>query len=459
MSNKFSTQAQRDISYHVHPQTNMRQHEKVGPMVIEKGDGVYVIDEHGHRYLEGMSGLWCASLGFSQPRLADAAYKQLNKLPYQHTFAHRSHGPVVELSEELVKHAPPGLDKVILQTSGSEAVDTAVKLVRYYHSAIGKPQKIRMIARERSYHGTTLAAANLSGLSGMHKGWGESLLDVIHVRCPHLYQEGLPGETEEQFSTRLATELEQTILEKGPDTVGAFIAEPVMGSGGVIVPPTGYFPKIQEVLRKYDILMIADEVICGFGRTGCYWGSETEHIKPDMMTCAKALSAAFLPISALIVSDRIYQAIAHQSNELGGFGHGYTYSGHPVAAAVALEALRMYDELGIVDHVKRVSPAFLEGLQKLKDHPLVGEVRGIGLVAALEFVADKETRKHFPPELKVAQRVNEAVQKHGVLLRALGADILAMCPPLIIGSDDLQKIIDALSKSLDEVYADLQSEK
>lgn len=456
MPDEYSTQAKRDIAHHVHPQTNMRLHEEVGPLVIERGEGIYVFDEHDKRYIDGMSGLWCSSLGFSQPRLAEAAYAQMLKLPYQHTFAHRSHGPVADLTTELIAHAPKGLDKVVLQSSGSEAVDTAIKFVRYYHAAIGKPDKSCIIARERAYHGTTLAAASLSGLSSMHKGWGEPLTGIVHVRCPHLYREGLPGETEEAFSTRLANELEEAILKRGADTIGAFIAEPVMGSGGVIVPPAGYFPKIQSVLRKYDILMIADEVICGFGRTGHYWGSDAMGIKPDMLTCAKALSSAFLPISALLVSDGIYQAIADQSKALGGLGHGYTYSGHPVAAAVALETLHLYDELKIVDHVREVAPAFQAGIRKLADHPLVGEARGIGLMAALEFVANKDTRETFSPELKVAYRVNSVLERNGILLRALG-DSLAMCPPLIIGPSELQSMLSAVRLALDEVYRELSS--
>lgn len=447
--------AQRDIAHHLHPQTNLRLHEQVGPMVMERGEGIYVFDEHGQRFIEGMSGLWCATLGFSQPRLAEAGYAQMLKLPYQQTFAHRSHGPAADLAQALVARAPAGLDKVVFQSSGSEAVDTAIKFVRYYHTAIGKPGKTRLIARQRSYHGTTLAAASLTGLPNMHTGWGEPLADVLHVRCPHLYRQGLPGESEEAFSTRLAEELEQTIVEAGPETIGAFFAEPVMGTGGVIVPPAGYFAKVQAVLRKYDILMVADEVICGFGRTGHYWGCEAMGIEPDMLTCAKGLSAAFQPISALLISDRIYQVIADQSQALGGLGHGYTYGGHPVAAAVALETLHLYDELDIVSHVREVAPAFQAGIQALAAHPLVGEARGIGLMAALEFVADKNTRQPFAPELKIAQQVSAVLQRNGVLLRALG-DTLVMAPPLIVDADQIQTILKTLTQALDEVLAGIR---
>ncbi|KQV22653.1 aminotransferase [Pseudomonas sp. Root329] len=447
--------ARQDIAHHLHPQTNLRLHEQIGPLVMERGEGIYVFDTDGNRYIEGMSGLWCATLGFNQPRLAEAAYAQMLKLPYQQTFAHRTTQPVIDLAAALIKRAPSTLSKVIFQSSGSEAVDSAIKLVRYYHIAIGKPGKTRLIARQRSYHGTTLAAASLTGLPNMHKGWGEPLADVIHVRCPHLYRQGLPGESEEDFASRLADELEQTILEAGPDTIGAFFAEPVMGTGGVIVPPATYFAKVQAVLRKYDILLVADEVICGFGRTGHYWGSQAMGLEPDMMTCAKGLSAAFQPISALLISNTIYQVIADQSNALGGFGHGYTYGGHPVAAAVALETLAMYDELDILSNVAAVAPRFQEGVRALGDHPLIGEARGIGLMAALEFVADKQTREPFPAQLKVAGQVAEALQRRGVLLRALG-DTLVMAPPLIIDATQIEVILKAVAESLDEVYAGMQ---
>ncbi len=455
MTARGSALAQRDIAHHLHPQTNLRLHEEVGPLLMERGEGIYVFDEQGQRYIEGMSGLWCATLGFSQPRLAEAAYAQLLKLPYQQTFAHRSHGPAAELAAMLIEHAPAGLTKAVFQSSGSEAVDTAIKFVRYYHTAIGKPGKTRLIARQRSYHGTTLAAASLTGLPNMHKGWGEPLADVIHVRCPHLYRQGLPGESEEAFATRLAEELEQAILDAGPDTIGAFFAEPVMGTGGVILPPAGYFAKVQAVLRKYDILMIADEVICGFGRTGHYWGCDAMGIEPDMLTCAKGLSAAFQPISALLLSDRLYQVIADQSQALGGLGHGYTYGGHPVAAAVALETLKIYDELDIVGHVRDVAPAFQAGVKALADHPLVGEARGIGLMAALEFVADKDSRTPFPAEAKIAQQVSNALQRNGILLRALG-DTLVMAPPLIVDAEQIQTILKALTQALDEVLAGIR---
>ncbi|MCF5724135.1 aminotransferase [Pseudomonas syringae] len=455
MTTSFSQIAQSDIAHHLHAQTDLRQHELNGPLVITRGEGIYLYNEQGDRLLEGMSGLWCANLGFSQPRLADAGYRQMMELPYQQTFAHRSHKAVALLAERLASLAPKGLTKVMFQSSGSEAVDTAIKLVSYYHNAIGQPGKHRIIARHRSYHGTTLAAASLTGLPTMHNGWGKLLDNVIHVRCPHAYREAALDESEEAFSCRLAAELEDEILKAGPETIGAFFAEPVMGTGGVIVPPAGYFEQIQRVLKKYKILMVADEVICGFGRTGHYWGSQAVGIQPDMLVCAKGLSAAFQPISALLINDDIYQAIADQSHQLGGLGHGYTYGGHPVAAAVALETLNLYEELNIVERVKAISPQFQAGIAALGEHPLVGEARGIGLMAALEFVADKISRAPFPPTLKVAELVSKALLRRGILLRALG-NTLVMAPPLIIDTNQIDDMLVALKESLDEVHAGMQ---
>ena len=421
----------RDIAFHAHPQTNMRLHETVGPLIVERGEGVYVVDNDGNRLLEGMAGLWCTSLGFSEKRLADAAYRQMTTLPYQQTFAHRSSGPVIDLAEALLARAPVPMGKVMFQASGSEAVDTAIKLVWYYHAAIGRPEKRKIIGRRRGYHGTTIASASLTGMPNLHKGFGIPLPGFLHVSCPHHYRDALPGESAEAFATRLGQELEDMILQEGPDTIGAFFAEPVMGTGGVVVPPPTYFEKIQAVLRKYDVLLVADEVICGFGRTGNYWGSQTMGMAPDLLTCAKNLSSAYFPISAVMMTDRIYQGVAEQSGQLNGFGHGYTYGGHPVAAAVALETLRIYDEDDILGRVRQTGPLLQDGLRRFADHPLVGEVRGVGLMAALEIVADKRSKASFPPELKIIGQLMAALQKRGVLLRGMG-DMLYCSPPLII---------------------------
>ena len=444
----------RDMRFHAHPQTNFRLHEQVGPMVIGKGDGVRIADLDGRHYLDGMAGLWCASLGFSDRRLADAAYAQMLKLPYQQTFAHRSSEPVIDLAEALLAKAPVPMSKAMFQASGSEAVDTAIKLVWYYHAAIGKPQKRKIIGRQRAYHGTTIAAASLTGLPNMHNGYGLPLPGFLHVSCPDLYRGKADGETEQDYAERLPAELEALILAEGPETVGGFFAEPIMGTGGVVVPPEGYFAAVQKVLRKYDVLVIADEVICGFGRTGDYWGSQRFGLQPDMLTCAKGLSSAYFPISALLINDRVYQAIADFTASLGGFGHGYTYGGHPVGAAVALETLRIYDEIDVCGHVRSVAPALQDGLRALGDHPLVGNVRGVGFMAAVEFVADKASRTPFAPELGVAQRIAEAVKERGVLLRALGST-LVFSPPLIARNEHMSEIVTAVAESLDQIHAQL----
>jgi 4-aminobutyrate---pyruvate transaminase len=445
----MNTLNQLDIDHHLHPQTNLRQHEEIGPLIIESGDGPYVIDTEGNRYFEGMSGLWCASLGFSEKRLADAAHRQMLKLPYQQTFAHRSSRPVIELAARLLERAPVPMSKVMFQSSGSEAIDTAIKLVWYYHAAAGRPGKRKIIGRRRGYHGTTIAAASLTGLPNMQTGWGLPLPEMLHVTCPHFYREGREGETEQAFSARLVAELEQLILAEGAQNIGAFFAEPVMGTGGVVVPPQGYFEAVQAVLRKHDILFVVDEVICGFGRTGHYWGSQALGIVPDMLACAKGLSSAYQPISALMLNDTLYQAIASQTNALGGFGHGFTYGGHPVAAAVALETLDLYDEYRILERVAATGALLQAGLRQLAEHPLVGEARGIGLMGALELVADKGTRALFDPQLQVPKRVTDALQRRGFLLRALGASVL-LAPPLISTEAQIEALLAALRECLDE---------
>jgi 4-aminobutyrate--pyruvate transaminase len=454
MSLELNSPFARDIAHHLHPQTNLRLHETEGPLIIDRGEGCTVIDSEGNRLIEGMAGMWCASLGFSEQRLVDAATRQLQRLPYMQTFAHRSTDPIIELAAQLTAMAPgprPGetMAKALFACSGSEANDTAMKLVWYYHHAIGRPEKRKLIARRRGYHGTTIAAASLTGLPNMHQDFNLPLAGVLHVTCPHFYREGRPGESEAAFTDRLVAELEALILAEGPDTVGAFIAEPVMGTGGVVVPPTGYFPRVQEVLRRYDILMIADEVICGFGRTGEVWGSETFGIQPDMLTCAKALSAAYFPISATLVSQAVYEAMRAESDKLGNFSHGFTYGGHPVGAAVALETLAIYRERGIVDHVRRVGPRLQAGLRAFVDHPLVGEARGIGLMGALELVQDKATRASFPAARRVPGYLAGRIQKRGVILRGRD-DSLLFSPPLTISETEIDTVLAAVAAGLDE---------
>lgn len=441
-----------DIATTIHPYTNLKLHETEGPLVITEGDGVFVRGEDGKMYLEGLAGLWCVSLGFSERRLAEAAYRQMLKLPYYHTFAHKATDIGIELAEKLLSIAPAPMSKVFFVNSGSEANDTVVKLVWYYNNALGRPRKKKIISRQKAYHGVTVASASLTGLANNHRDFDLPIANILHVECPHFYRFGQPGETEEAFASRMADSLEQRILAEGPDTIAAMIAEPVMGAGGVLLPPATYWDKIQAVLRKYDVLLIADEVICAFGRTGDMWGSTTYGLKPDMITCAKALSSGYLPIGAVMVSEPIYQAMVKQSEKIGVFSHGFTYSGHPVCSAVALETLKIYEEDDIRSHVRRVAPRMQAGLRKFADHPLVGEVRGIGLVGAIELVRDKATKASFDPANGVGPFLSKRAHHHGVILRPLG-DSIAFCPPLIIKESEIDLMLERFGLALDDTLA------
>ena len=373
----------RDIAHHLHPYTNLLKHESEGSLVITRGEGVHIFDESGREYIEAMAGLWCAALGFGEERLVEAATRQLRQLPYYHVFNSKTHELAGALAERLIGMMPVKMSKAFFNNSGSEANDTAVKLVWYYNNALGRPRKKKIIARMRGYHGVTVATASLTGLAANHRAFDLPIANIRHADCPHHYRYAKPGESEEAFADRLAESLRAQIEREDPDTVAAFIAEPVMGAGGVILPPATYFAKIQAVLRQYDVLLIADEVICGFGRTGRMFGSETFGLEPDIMTVAKALSSAYLPISATIVSEPIYRALAEESARIGTFAHGFTYSAHPVCCAVALETLALYEERDILGHVQKVAPRLQDGLRRCADHPLVGEVRGTGLIAGL----------------------------------------------------------------------------
>jgi 4-aminobutyrate--pyruvate transaminase len=444
-----------DRQFVLHPYTNLHQHQDSGPFTITRGEGIYVWDDQGNKLIEGMAGLWCTSLGFSENRLIDAATAQFKKLPYSHLFTHRSTEPAIELSERLVDIAPEGIARVYLVNSGSEAVDTAIKMVWFYNNALERPRKKRIISRMRAYHGVTIAAGSLTALPYAQDGFDLPAIDVLNCETPHYYRYAKDGESEEAFSTRLANELEQQIIAEDPDTIGGFIAEPVMGAGGVLVPPAGYFEKIQAVLKKYDILLIADEVICGFGRTGEMWGCDTYNIKPDLITCAKQLSSAYLPIGGVLLTDRVYQGFVSGSDKLGMFGTGNTYGGHPVASAVALETLNIYQNDRIIEHVQSISVPFQKRLAELADHPLVGQSRGVGLIGAIEIVKDKSSKEQFPVANKTAMQIVNAARNHGIILRALPGDGVGFCPPLIITKAEINQLFDAVGSALDDVYANL----
>ena len=445
--------ARRDLSFHLHPATNLRQVQTEGPLVIVRGEGVYVYDDEGRRYLEGMAGLWCASLGFSERRLADAAYRQMCELPFYHSFAGKVPAISAELAERLIQIAPAGMSRVLFANSGSEANDTAIKLVWYINNALGRPQKKKIISRQRAYHGVTVATASLTGLAFAHTDFDLPIARILHTDCPDYYRGAQQGESEEAFAARLADSLEQMILREGPDTVAAFFAEPVMGAGGVIIPPATYFDRIQPILRKYDILFVADEVICGFGRTGNMFGSQTFDLKPDIITLAKGLSAGYLPISATLVSGKLYEILLAQSDKLGIFGHGYTYSSHPVPAAVALEALKIYEERDIVAQVRQVGGRMQAGVRSHAGHPLIGEARGIGLIGAVELVRDKATKASFDPKAGVAAYLVRRAQHHGAIMRNMPGDIVAFSPPLIITEAEIDELLACFGKALDDTWA------
>ncbi len=457
MVERPNSSAALDIASHLHPYTNARKHESVGPLVLTEGKGIFVYDDQGKEYIEGLAGLWCAALGFGEERLVRAATEQLRKLPYYHSFAHKTPLPTIELAAKLLEIAPVPMSKVFFANSGSEANDTVIKMVWYYNNALGRPDKKKIISRIKAYHGVTVATASLTGLPFNHRDFDLPIANILHTSCPHHYRFAQPGESEEDFATRCAAELEQLILEEGPDTVAAFIGEPLLGAGGVIVPPRTYWDKIQAVLEKYDVLLIADEVICGFGRTGNMFGSQTYGIKSDIMTMAKALSAAYLPISAVLISDRVFQTIADNTAKIGTFGHGYTYTGHPVPAAVALEAIKIYEERDIVGHVRSVGPRLQEGLRRYADHPLVGEVRGVGLIAGVELVADRASKAPLDPPGKVGAYLAERAQAHGLIIRNL-MDVIAFCPPLIITEAQVESLVERFGRALNETASWVEHE-
>ena len=449
----------RDIAHVLHPYTDARLHEKAGPVIISRGEGVRVWDDAGKEYIDTAAGLWCASLGFSNERLVEAATRQMRQLPFYHSFAAKSNVPMIELSEMLLARAPVPMSKVFFANSGSEANDTAIKMVWFFNNALGRPQKKKIIGRIKGYHGITVASGSLTGLPYNHKSFDIPLPGFVHTITPHFYHGAQEGETEDAFADRCAAELEALIVREGPDTVAAMWAEPIMGAGGVILPPRGYFPKIQAVLRKYDILFVADEVICGFWRTGQYWGSQTLDAQPDILTCAKALSSAYLPISAVLINDRLYQAIADETSAIGTFGTGFTYSGHPVPAAVAVETLKIYDETDIGSHVAEVGPYMQAGLRdRFADHPLVGDVRGIGLIGAIEIVEDKAHRRNFDPKRKLGIRVQKAAEARGIIGRAAPNDSLVFSPPLIITRGEIDQVLDGFAAALDDVSVELRRE-
>ncbi len=431
----------------IYPTTNFKATEQ---LVVTRGEGVYVYDDQGRRYLEGMAGLWCTALGYGNEEVIECATEQMRTLTFSHMFGGKTHPAAMELADKIAQMVPIKDARVFLGSSGSDANDTQIKLLRYFANATGQPKRHKIIARDKGYHGVTLASAALTGLPANHAHFGLPFdaLGILRTGSPHFYREALPGETEDAFAERRARELEELILEEGPETIAAFIAEPVNGAGGVIVPPSSYFKKVSEVLDKYQIMLWSDEVICGFGRLGTDFGATALGMQPKMMSLAKALSSAYIPVSAAVIPGEIYDAMIEPVNDVGVFGHGYTYSGHPVGCAVASKVLDIYQRDRVFDHAATVGSHLQARLNDLREHPLVGEVRGMALIGAVELVADRETRRPFKGN-GVGAYCQQQCEAQGLILRALGGNTIAICPPLIITEEQVNELVDKLTVALD----------
>lgn len=435
-----------DLAHHMHP---FADHQELvaegGTRVITRAEGVYLYDSEGERLLDGMGGLWCVNIGYGRKELAEVAAKQMNELPYYNTFFKTTMPSTVELAAEIATIAPNNLNRVFFANSGSEANDTNIRLARLYWIRAGKPSKKAIISRQYAYHGTSIGSGSLTGLPSMHDIPGQPMADVYHAPAPFWWSDG-HGQTPEEHCTAALAGLEQTIETVGADNIAAFIGEPVQGAGGVITPPDNYWTRVQEICKKHDILLIADEVICGFGRTGKWFGSQTFDIKPDIITIAKGMSSGYMPISASVFGDKIASVLMDKP---GRMNHGYTYSGHPVASAVALENIHILKRERIVERVgEDTGPYFQKKLRELLDHPLVGEVRGVGLMAAVELTRDKKDRTPITPVSSLATPVRNLCFQTGLTTRAV-RDSLVFSPPLIISRQEIDWLVERLRKNLD----------
>ncbi|SLN16388.1 aspartate aminotransferase family protein [Oceanibacterium hippocampi] len=440
-----------DAAHHLHPFTDHAALGAKGVRVIDRAEGVYLWDSEGKRLLDGMAGLWCVNVGYGRERLAQVAFETMRDLPYYNTFFQTTHAPAVELAAKIREVTPEGMELVFFACSGSEANDSMVKFVRYFWNLQGRPEKKIMISRNSGYHGVTLAAASLSGLTPMHPQFDLPLPGFEKVDAPYWFRDG--GDlSPEEFGLKAAASLETKILELGAGNVAAFVAEPIQGAGGVIIPPATYWPEIQRICDKHDVLLVADEVICGFGRTGNWFGCDTFGIRPDIMTMAKGMSSGYQPISAVVLGGRVAAAIGGADEELS---HGFTYSGHPVTAAVALENIRIIEEEDLVTRVREdIGPYLQQGLQSLADHPLIGEVRGIGLLGALELVADKATRSRFPADRSVGMICRDHCFGNGLVMRAVG-DTMVVSPPLTISREEVDELVRLARTAFDLTARDL----
>ena len=441
-----------DTAHHLHPFTDHKSlAAEGGSRIISRAEGVYLYDSSNNKILDGMAGLWCVNVGYGRDELADVAYRQMKELPFYNTFFKTAHAPSIELATKVASILPEGFNHVTFANSGSEANDTQLRMVHHYWQCAGRPDKRFVIARDNAYHGSTVAGAGLGGMGPMHKQGGKLIPTIHHVMQPYWYKLG--GEmTREEFGLAAAKSLEDKILELGPDNVAAFIGEPIQGAGGVIIPPLTYWPEINRICKQYDILLIADEVICGFGRTGEWFGTNTFGIEPDLITMAKGLSSGYLPIAATGVSDRVANMIIDNGGE---FYHGYTYSGHPVAAAVALRNIEIIERENLVQKTKtETGPYLAKKLEEVKDHPLVGEVRYIGLIGGIELTKNKQTREGFAPAGRVGTMCRDHFFKRNAIMRACG-DTMALSPPLIIQPAEIDELVGVLRQCLDATAKDL----
>jgi putrescine aminotransferase len=443
-----------DGAHHLHPFTDHKDLRAAGTRIITRADGPFIYDSEDNELLDGMAGLWCVNVGYGRHELAEAAYAQMKELPYYNSFFRCSTPTPVLLSRKLAEIAPAGVKQVFYGSSGSESNDTALRLVRHYWALEGKPEKTIIVSRRNAYHGSTVAGASLGGMAAMHSQLGAPVPGIVHAMAPYAFELSLPGESEHDFGIRAARSVEDAILEAGPQNVAAFIGEPVMGAGGVKIPPASYWPEIQRICRKYDVLLMLDEVITGYGRTGAWFAAQSMGIEPDTITTAKALTSGYQPLSALLVGDRIASTVIEKGGE---FYHGYTYSGHPVACAVALANLEIIEKEGLIERVRDDTGLYFRKalMERLAGHGIVGEVRTIGLMGAIEIVKDKETRERFPGDGAAAVVVRDHAIANGMMLRATG-DTMILSPPLIWTRSTIDMAADRIARALDLAEADLR---
>ena len=457
MNEELKSLQQKDKDHHLHPFTDHLQLSEKGTRVITRGDGVYIWDSEGHQILDAMSGLWCVNLGYGRKELAQAAYEQMEELPYYNNFFQCTHPPAIELSSVLGEVSPKSMDHVFFTSSGSEAIDTVVRMVRYYWSLLGKPDKKIILGRNNAYHGSTIAGASLGGMSGMHAQGDLPIPNIHHIQQPYWFAEGEDLD-KDTFGRQVANDLERAIKEHGIENIAGFIAEPIQGAGGVIIPPETYWPEVQNIIDRYEILLIADEVITGFGRLGDWFASSVYEIKPDLISFAKGVTSGYLPLGGVLVNNRVANAIIDKGGE---FAHGFTYSGHPAACAVALKNIEIIEEEKILDEVKsKTAPYLKEEWLKLADHPLVGEARIKGLMGAIELCANKETRERFSSEgrftslneISAGSLCRDLSINNGLVMRAVG-DTMIIAPPLIINQEQIDELISKATKTLDDTLA------